>query len=161
MDFLASERILDRVSKLRTVVMRIKITGNATPADKVHRPDLGEEVVVLRSKGKTTDADAIEDLSAVFTTAADAANSVFGMILRKELTEDQFDGFGEIERVVDATAVDLAGNATSLTLLLLDGTGVTRGLTDDGNMAIQITGTGLNLTNENADIQLTVRYLLK
>jgi len=158
---LLHERLEDRSIKLRTLAFRVQITGNATPASKVHRPDLGTELVVLRTEGKTADADAVEDLSAAFTTAVDATNAVFGMILRKELTDEQMDGFGDIERVVDVAVTDIAGTATSVTATLLTGTGVVRGLTTDKNIAIQISAPGLDLETENADLQLVVRYLVK
>ena len=161
MEFLANERLLDRSIKTRTIAMRLQITGDATPADKVHIPDLGSELIILRTEGKTATADAIEDLSAVFTTPVDAADAVFGVLCRKEVTTDGNDGFGTVTQVLDVVAYDRAGTATTLDIDLLDGTGVSNGLTDDGNIAFEITTTGLNLAAENADITVILRYLVK
>ena len=161
MEFLGNERVLDRTIKLRTVVFRIEVVADATPADKIHRSDLGNELIILRTEGLTTDADDIEDVSGDFTTPVDATDAVFGAILRKELTEDQFDGFGEIERVVDITAYDLGGTATTLAASLVDGTDVDHGLTPEGNIAIEITTTGLDLASEDADILVVMNYLVK
>lgn len=157
-----SDKMYDRVKNTVTLPVRLQITGNATPASKVHREDMAP-IAILRTEGKVATADAIEDLSADFTTADDNAtgDSVFGVLLRKELNDGQFDGIGEVERVLDVAIYDLSGTATSVAATLLSGSSSVRGLTADGNIAIEIAGTGLNLASENADLLMIVRYLAK
>lgn len=61
----------DHRLKQQRLVFQTTVTANATPADKVHSVDIPSSVI-LRTEGKTADADAVEDLSAQVPAAADA-----------------------------------------------------------------------------------------
>lgn len=65
--------------KQERLVFDASIVADSTPADKVHSTDL-PGLVYLRTEGKTAAADAVEDLSAEFTTAADE-NGIFGIVI--------------------------------------------------------------------------------
>lgn len=140
--------VADHQLSFRDLQFVIDITANATPANKVHSSEL-PGVAVLRTEGKTAEADAVEDLSASFTTAADndSGDSQFGLILKgSEL--------GAIERVYEVELTDLAGNATSLAVTPASSDYLTAG----GNIALDIAGTGLNLASESAEILVKVKY---
>lgn len=160
MTYQPNDAVYNKVRKLETLSFRLKIGANATPANKTHYSELGE-VLELRTEGKAAAADAIEDLSADFTTAVDATNAIFGMILRKELSTDSLDGIGEVERVVEARIADIAGNSSAMSVTLLSGTDAARGLTTEKNIALEVTTTGLDLATETAEIEIVLTYLRK
>lgn len=74
-----SSDLMDYILKQERLVFEVAITANATPANKVHASDI-PGVAVLRTEGKTAEADAIEDLSAQVPTAADATG-VFSILI--------------------------------------------------------------------------------
>lgn len=135
--------------KLRRLVFDLSITANATPASKIHSSDL-PSVCVLRTEGKVSEADAIEDLSGSFTTADDenAGDSVFGVLLHN---------LEEIEKVYSISVSEQTSLSSSLSVSALG----TRGLTSGGNIAFNISGTGLRLDTESPVIRVTVEYLEK
>lgn len=133
--------------KLRRLVFDFSITANATPASKVHASDL-PGVCFLRTQGKTAEADAVEDLSASFTTPDDEStgSSVFGVLISQlEL----------IEKIYSIEVVEQTALSTSLTVTSLG----TRGLTAGGNIAFNIAGAGLRLDTESPVIRVEVTYL--
>lgn len=69
----------DYLLRQNRLVFQVSITANATPANKSHVVDI-PGVVYLRTEGKTSTADAVEDLSSTFTTADDATG-VFGVLI--------------------------------------------------------------------------------
>jgi hypothetical protein len=138
--------------KQKRLVAEFTITGDATPASKVHGvPDL-PGVMILRTEGKTADADAVETVS--FTTADDdsTGDSVFGILIK-----GGSDGLGDIRKVLRAQITDRGGSATSVAIAGTSDS--TKGLTADGNLAFNVTGTGLNLSSENADLVVTIDYV--
>lgn len=139
--------VQDLALKTRRQVFEISITGNATPASKVHSTDL-PGVAVLRSEGKIAEADAVETIS--WTTAQDAANAVFGVLLKgSEL--------GDIKKVLSCKVSETSTSVATALTVTKHGTG---GKTTGGNIAFSITGTGLDLTSESPKIVCEVEYLL-
>lgn len=140
--------VVDKTSRL---TFEFSITGNATPADKEHSSDL-PGVAFLRTEGKTTEADALEDLSASFTTAADnsTGDSQFGLIIDgSKLTNDK-----SIEKVYITDLAEQTALATSVAVAKVGGSYLTAG----GNLAFDIAGTGLNLASESPTFRLTVEF---
>jgi hypothetical protein len=70
---------MDYMLKNERLVFEVAITANATPASKVHASDI-PGVAVLRTEGKTAEADAIENLSAQVPTATDSTG-VFSILI--------------------------------------------------------------------------------
>jgi hypothetical protein len=138
--------------KQRDLIFEVAIVANATPADKKHASDL-HGVAFLRTEGKISEADAIEDLSADFTAADDnnAGNSQFGILI------DASKLSGEIDKIYKVTVTEQTALATSLTVAPAQATY----LTTEGNIAIDITGTGLNLASESPTFLIEVEYLIK
>lgn len=143
------DRLQDREQKMRRFAMRVRIEGNATPANKVHRNEM-PAVAVLRSQGKTADADAVEDLSASFTAPADATG-IFGIIAKASQ-------LGEIDRIVEISAVSLDGSTNAVTALSCGG--AQAGLSPAGNVAIEIDSSA-NLASADLDILVVLEYYLK
>ncbi|MDO3651301.1 hypothetical protein, partial [Nocardia mangyaensis] len=101
----------DHKLKMQKLVFRVQVTGNATPASKVHAGDFEGDVALLRTQGIVADADALEAIT--WTTAADnsTGNSVFGVVLDgSKITE----GSQGIEAVYACSISDRAGSATSV-----------------------------------------------
>lgn len=137
--------------KQKRLCAEFTITGNATPASKTHGVPELPGVMLLRTQGKTAEVDAIETVT--FTTADDGpTNSVFGVMLRGGTN-----GLGTIKKVLLIRVTDRSGSATSLAVTAA--TGTTSGLTTGGNIAFNVSGTGLDLEAENADIVVEVEYV--
>jgi hypothetical protein len=131
--------------KQERLVFSFSITANATPASKLHHVDL-PGIVTLRSEGKTAEADAIEDLSSSFTTAVDDTNSVFGVLISKIV---------DLDKVLKITISELTSLAASTAITKL---GVF-GKTPEGNIAFNVTGTGLDLNSESPTYVVEIEYL--
>jgi len=135
--------------KTQRLTFELSITGNATPASKEHASDL-TGVAYLRTEGKTAEADALEAVS--FTTADDEStgDSQFGILIDgSKLTNDR-----EFDKVLSVTLTEQTSLATGYTVAKVSGDYKTAG----GNIAIDITGTGLDLTSESPTFLLTVEY---
>lgn len=142
--------VSSRLDKTRELVVECTITGNATPASKIHSSEISG-TLILRTEGLTAEADALEDLSASFTTAADNAtgDSVFGIILKGEnLPNNAIDKVLEVS-VTEQTALSTALVATKVT---------TDWLTSEGNIAIDLAGAGLNLASESPTLLVKIIY---
>lgn len=139
----------DRLLKTRRLAFRVRVEGNATPADKVDRQEL-PNVAVLRTEGKTAEADAIEDLSADWTTADDGTG-VFGVLIKAS-------ELGEVDRIVEITATALDGGTVAATAL--DAGGAQDGLSPEGNIAVEL-DSSVDLSAADCDILLVVEYYLK
>lgn len=149
--FEQNSTLYDYELKEKRLCAEFTITGNATPASKQHGVPELPGVMLLRTEGKTSEVDAIEVVA--YTTAVDnsSGNSVFGVMIRGGLS-----GCGSIKKVLQISVTDRGGTATSLAVTPHG----TSGLTTGGNIAFSIAGTGLNLASENADIVVTVDYVL-
>ena len=143
--------VFDHQLKHKKLVFEFSITGSATAASKVHASDL-PGVCILRTEGKTAEADAVEDLSGSFTTADDesSGNSVFGVLLKgAEL--------GSIQKVLKISVSETSTSVATSMAITKHGTG---GLSSGGNIAFTIAGTGLRLDTESPKICVEVDYLL-
>lgn len=138
----------DHLLKSQRLVAELSIESNATPADKEHRVDV-PGLMVLRTEGKTADADAVETIT--WTTAVDnsTGNSVFGLLL--DLDENK------ASKVYSVTLTEVTSVSTSEAV-----TGPNGGssfLTSEGNIAIEVAATGLNLESEDPTFRVEVEYL--
>lgn len=140
----------DHMLKSQRLVYEFSITGDATPADKTHSVDI-PDMAILRTEGKTSDADAVETIT--WTTAVDnsAGNSVFGILM--DLSGNP------ARKVYSVSLTEVTAVSTSEVV-----TGPNSGssfLTSDGNIAVEVAATGLNLASESPTYRLEVEYLEK
>jgi hypothetical protein len=142
-----SPTLNDHMLRSQRLVARFSITAHATPASKIHIADIPE--VVLRTSGKTATADAVETVT--WTTAADGANSTFGVLINLG---------GKAAKVQKVTVTEITSLAASFTVrgpaTVVDGY-----LTTAGNIGVEIVGTGLDLTSESPTFVVEVEYLEK
>lgn len=132
----------------KRLVLECGITSNATPASKTHISDL-PAVAILRTEGKTSEADAVETIT--WTAAADnsTGNSVFGILINLPEKADR----------VSKVTISEKGTALASSLAVT-GPSAAAGayLTSAGNVAIEIAGTGLNLASESPTLVVEVEY---
>lgn len=128
------------------LVANFNIVHHATPASKLQGVDI-PGTMVLRLKGLTATADAVES-GITWTTAVDVTNAVFGIVL--DLGDNKADKVYSVT-LTEVTSVE-ASHALS------SPTGVTNYLTAAGNIAIQVTATGLDLETEDPTYTLAVVY---
>lgn len=147
-EFKKNSKLHDHMLKQQRLVFDVRITGNATPASKVHASDL-PGVASLRTLGKLTEADAVETLA--WTTPVDnsTGDSIFGILVN-------LDG-NPAKKVYRAQLIDKGGTATSVAITNPGGSGNSF-VTADGNIAVEVAGTGLNLASENATLTLVLDY---
>lgn len=117
--------------KTRTLAVKIEITASATPASKVQVTNL-PGIAILRSEGKVALADALEDLSSDFTTAADSTG-IFGLIIDgSALNADSVDE-------VLAVRADMSNGVGTLAVSSPSGgSEVSAFKTSDGNIAVEL-----------------------
>lgn len=144
-EFKSKEQHMDHQLKQQRFVAEFSITGNATPASKIHRPDVGG-LMVLRTEGKTAEADAVEDLT--WATAVDATNAVFGLLLDL--------GDNKASKVYSVSVTEVT--AVSASEVLSGPNGAASYLTAEGNIGIEITTTGLDLASESPTFRVEVEY---
>lgn len=130
------------------LVFRFAITAHATPASKVHSVPLPN--VYLRTEGKTATADAVETIT--WTTAVDATNAVFGILIDL--------GDNEVSEVLRCQVTEITALETSHTTKGPNAAAtVNRHVTAGGNIAIEIAATGLDLATESPTYVVEVDYL--
>jgi hypothetical protein len=136
--------------KTRTLAVSIAITASATPASKTVETNL-PGVAYLRTEGKTATADAVEDLSSDFATAADATG-VFGLLLDgSKLNAD------DVSEVLAVRADVSNGVGTLAVSSPSGGSEVTAYLTTDGNIAVDL-DSNQNLTTTDINAVIFVTY---
>lgn len=151
----------DQMLRSERLTFRCTITGNAVPASKLFASDI-PSVAMLRAQGQTAAVDAVEVLTWTAPSDNTAGDSVFGIYLNigKTVTPS----LGPVptsENYADAVysveIVDQGGTATSLAV---SGPNAVANayLTPMGNIAIEIDATGLNLSTENATLNVLVDY---
>lgn len=151
----------EQMVKSERLVFRFGIDGNATPALKTYSSDIGD-VALLRAQGQTAAVDAIETLTWTAPSDNTAGDSVFGIYInmRSSVTPS----LGPVaavsdfaDRVYSVQIVDQGGTATSLAV---SGPNAVANayLTPLGNIAIEISATGLNLAAEDATLNVLVDY---
>ncbi len=137
------------------LVFNFTIVGNATPADKQHSVDI-PGLVILRTEGQTAQADAIETLA--WTTPVDnnSDDSIFGILLG-EGAEEQLTNQDIADKVYIVEMVEVTATSTSE---VLTGPGAAAGafLTAEGNIAIEVAATDLNLATDTATFTVVVEY---
>lgn len=140
----------DRSLKLKELVIRVRITGDAIAADVVHLPEFSEDVK-LQTAGKN-DIDDV-DASISITGITNATNAKFGLLVKKEAL-----GLS-VERLIKGEVLlDVAGTATAYAITPEENNGAS----DNGHLICSVTGTGLDLAGpENCDIFLKLTVLLK
>ncbi len=137
----------DHALRSERLVCEFSIIHHATPASKKHHADI-PGTVVLRTQGKTADADAVE-AGLTWTTANDGpTNSVFGVVLDL--------GDNKADKVYSLSLTEVS--AVSASESLASPTGATAYLTPEGNIAVEITATGLDLELEDPTFRLEVEY---
>jgi hypothetical protein len=83
--FQKNSALHDHLLKQERLVFEVTIKANATPASKQHIVDIPGSVY-LRTQGKTSEADAVEDLSSQVPTAADATG-VFALMIDQQTSK--------------------------------------------------------------------------
>lgn len=145
-----NSQLADHALAQKELFFEVSIEGNATPADKKHEILDLPGVVLLRTEGKVSDSDAVEDLSSDFTTAVDnsSGDSQFGILLKgSEL--------GDMKKVMKVEVEEQTSLASSLSV----SSATSDFLTPEGNIAIDIAGTGLDLSSESPKLLVRVVYL--
>lgn len=137
----------DHLLKQQRLVVEFSITGDATPADKAHIVDV-PGLMVLRTEGKTADADAVESLTWTAAVDNNSGDSVFGMLL--DLDENKASKVYSVS-LTEVTAVSTSESVTGPN-------GGSSFLTAEGNVAIEVAATGLNLESESPTFRLEVEY---
>lgn len=130
------------------LVFNFSIVGNATPALKKQANDI-PGLVVLRMEGQTAAADAIETLAWTAPVDNSAGDSIFGILLNldENIASKVYSvSITEVTAVSASEAITGPGGAASF-------------LTADGNIAIQVAATGLNLASESPTFTVVVEYL--
>lgn len=133
------------------LVFNFSIVGNATPADKTQAQDI-PGLVVLRMQGQTAEADAIETLAWTAPTDNTAGNSIFGILLNL----DQEIGNDIADKVYSVSMVEVTSVSASESLS--GPGGAASYLTAEGNIAIEVAATGLNLASESPTFTVVVEY---
>lgn len=139
----------DHKLRQERLVAEFNIVAHATPASKKHGSDI-PGVIVLRTQGKTAEADAIED-GLTWTTADDkdgSGDSVFGIVIDL--------GDNPADKVYSVSMTEVSAVSTSE--VLSSPTGATAYLTANGNIAIEVAATGLDLETESPTFRLEIEY---
>ena len=147
-EFKSKSNHMNHQLKQQRLVAEFAITHNATPASKVHRPDV-PDLMVLRTEGKTAEADAVETLTWTAAIDDNSGDSVFGLILDL--------GQNKAQKVYSVTLTEVSSVSTSEVV-----TGPAAGasfLTAEGNIAIEVAATALDLSTESPTFRLEVEYL--
>jgi hypothetical protein len=137
--------------KQERLVFNFSITGNATPANKTQAQDI-PGLVVLRMEGQTAAADAIETLAWTAPVDNNAGDSIFGILLN--LNQDI--GENIADKVYSVSMVEVTNLSTSE--VLTGPGGAASYLTAEGNIAIEVAATGLNLASESPTFTVVVEY---
>jgi Tfp pilus assembly protein PilV len=143
----ANPSLNDWAVKANRLVFRFSITANATPASKTHTVDI--PVVHLRTQGKTAEVDALETLT--WTSAVDATNAIFGVYV---------DLGGKASSVKKVTVTEITALETSHTTKGPNAV-VDSFLTAGGNVAIELSATGLDLVSESPTYVVEIEYQQK
>lgn len=151
----------DQMLRTERLCFQCSIVGNATPANKTFSSDI-PGVSLLRAEGQTAAVDAIETLT--WTTPVDdsTGSSVFGLYL--DIGTTVTPSLGPVatredyaDKVYKVEVIDAGGTASSLTVTGPNGA-ANAFLTPLGNIAIEISASGLNLSSETATLNVLVDY---
>jgi hypothetical protein len=145
----ANPRIEDYQLKEKRIAIRFSITGNATAANVTHSTDI-PGIFFVGTEGNTADA---ED-SGITVTESDSGG-VFALLLKS---------VGSVKKIIRAEVHDMGaqtgGSDTASAVATVFAGASNTGITASGNIALQVTGTGLNLTSENFSGVMQLEYLM-
>lgn len=146
-DFAKNNSLHDYRLKEERLTPEFSIVANATPANKQESVDIST-VMYIRAQGQTAAADAIEP-GLAFTSPADnsAGNSVFGVLLTN---------LGSIKRVKEIIVTEQTSFSSAVSVTKL---GV-NGLTPGGNIAFNVSSTGLHLDTQSPTFLIKLEYQL-
>lgn len=137
------------------LVCNFSIVSNATPANKQVAVDING-LEILRTQGQTAAADAVENLAVTqpsqpWTAPVDnsAGNSIFGILMDLDLNT--------ADKVYSVSVTEVTSLAASFTVVGPNNI-PNAFLTADGNIAIEIHATGLNLASESPTFLVVVEY---
>lgn len=130
------------------LVFEFSIVGNATPASKKQAVDI-DGLVVLRTEGQTAAADAIEALTWTAPVDDNSGDSIFGVLLYLDLDI--------ADKVYTVTVTEPTGISSALSVT---GPNAAPGayLTANGNIAIEIAATDLDLSADSPTFLVKVDY---
>ena len=143
-----NQKLGDHFFAQKSLKFEVSITGNATPASKTHSIDDVPGVALLRTEGKVTESDTVEDLSGDFTTAVDATNGQFGILIKGSETDT-------IKKVLKVTVTEQTSTSTAVAASPASSTYLTSG----GNIAIDVLSTGTDLVTESPTYLVEVEYV--
>ncbi len=148
MDFEKNSDLHDRLLKSRRLHVRVRITGDATPADKTHSPEIAD-YVKIKTEGKD-DVTGSDSAASTDMGSKTDINGEFGVLLLGSA-----DGFGAIDRVLGSSVTPTDGGTCTVAAV---NTGTTAyGKTADGNMAFDC-DSSQNLASADVDVTLTIDY---
>lgn len=127
----------DYLLKQTRLVFECAITASATPASKVHAVNF-PGTVYLRTEGKTSEADAIEDLSATFATATDSTG-IFGILIDDLV----------VTKILKVTVTASTGSVTV----------VASGISSEGRIYLDL-DSNQSLASQSLTLTVEVEYVL-
>lgn len=125
--------VQNRLLKLKSIALQVKVAGNATPASKVRSSDLPGAIFII-CQGQTSDAP-----SGVSYVAPDDATGKYSVIF------DSAD-FGEISKVYRAAVENVTGTHTIAASL------------SNGYLVLDIDSSA-DLTSADSELKIFVDYL--
>jgi hypothetical protein len=136
------EGLQSRLLKNKTVPVRVRVLGNATPASKTRSSDLAG-VALLACEGQLTDSSVAKGVT--LTQAPADATGLFSVILDKA-------AIGDIAQINEVRVVAVSGGGTAT---------ITQSYLSNGHIVVDL-DSSIVLTAANvAEIQLIVNYTKK
>ena len=136
----SNSQLHDHLLKQERLVFEATITANGTPADKGHAVDV-PGAVYLRTEGKTAEADAVEDASSDYTTAADATG-IFGILI----DDSEVRKIYNVALSVDTGSIALGAQGASIT--------------SEGRIALDL-DSNQDLSSQDITVTVEIDYLKK
>jgi hypothetical protein len=135
------------------LVFNFSINGNATPASKTQAQDI-PGLVILRMEGQTAAADAIEpDLGWTAPVDNNAGDSIFGILINLSQLGQ---GLNLADKVYSVSLTEVTAVSTSE--VLSSPSAASNYLTPEGNIAVSVAATGLNLASEDVTFTMVIEY---
>lgn len=148
-DYRNNPELHDHLLKEQRLVFEFSITANATPASKIHISDI-PGVAILRTQGKTAEADAVESITWTTPDDENGGNSVFGLLM----------DLGDAKaRKVHKVMITEKSNV-SASEVVTGPNGAASYKTAAGNIGIEIAATGLRLDTESPTFLVEIEYFL-
>ena len=145
----ANSRLEDYQLKEKEIAIRFSITGSATAASVVHSTDI-PGIFYVGTEGNLADS-----IDSGITVTENDSGGVFALLLTEA---------GSIKKIIHAEVKDMGaetgGSDTASAVAVVLAGASNSGITASGNVALEVTGTGLNLTSENFSGVMLLRYLM-